>query len=57
MKQRLKDIGIEFTEPIIINCDNISIVSMSRNLVLHSKTNHISIKYHILREKSHSEGN
>ena len=24
---------------------------MSKNLVLHSKTKHISIKYHILREK------
>ena len=24
---------------------------MSKNLVLHSKTKHISIKYHVLREK------
>ena len=26
-------------------------VNMSKNLVLHSKTKHISIKYHMLREK------
>ena len=51
MKQTLKDIGIEFLEPIIIHCDNTSIVSISKNCVLHFKTKHISIKYHVLREK------
>ena len=51
MKKMLKDIEISFEEPIIIYCDNTSIVSMSRNLVLHSKSKHISIKYHVLREK------
>ena len=51
MKQMLKDIRIEFEEPIIIYCDNTSIVSMSKNPILHSKTKHISIKYHVLREK------
>ena len=47
----LKDIGITFEEPIIIYCDNTSIVSMSKNPILHSKTKHIAIKYHVLREK------
>ena len=47
----LKDIGITFEEPVIIYYDNTSIVSMSKNLVLHSKTKHIAIKYHVLREK------
>ena len=52
MKQMLKDIRIEFSEPVVIHCDNTSIVNyMSKNLLLHSKTNHISIKYHMLREK------
>ena len=52
MKQMLKDIGIEFTEPIIIYCDTTSTVSMCKNLVLHYKKKHISIKYHVLREKA-----
>jgi hypothetical protein len=52
MKQMLKDIRIEFEEPIIIYCDNTSIMSMSKNPVLHSKTKHISIEYHMLREKA-----
>ena len=47
----MKDIGNEFTKSIIIHCDNTSIVSMSNNIVLHSKTKYISIKYHFLREK------
>ena len=50
MKQMLKDIRIEFGEPIVIHCDNTSTMNMSKNLMLHSKTKHISIKYHILRE-------
>ena len=51
MKQMLKDIRIQFNEPIVIHCDNTSTMSMSKNFVLHSNTKHISIKYHVLREK------
>ena len=47
----LKDIRIEISEPIVIYCDNTRIVNMSKNLVLHSKTKHISIKYYMLRDK------
>ena len=52
LKQMLKDIGITFEEPIVIYYDNTSRVSMSKNLVLHYKKKHISIKYHVLREKA-----
>lgn len=34
MKQMLKDFRIEFSEPIVIHCDNTSIVNMSKNPVL-----------------------
>ena len=47
----LKDIRIEFSELVVIHCDNTSTVNMSKNLVLYLKTKHISIKYHMLREK------
>ena len=47
----LEDIEIEFIELVIIHCDNTSIVSMSKNHLFHSKTKHVSIKYHVLREK------
>ena len=45
------DIKIEFSEPIFIHCDNTRPMNMSKNLVLHSKTKNISIKYNMLREK------
>ena len=51
MKQTLQDMKVSFDEPIAIKCDNTSAISISKNLVLHSKTKHIPIKYHFLREK------
>ena len=32
-------------------CDNMSAINISKNHVMHSKTKHISIKYHFLQEK------
>ena len=51
MKQIIKDIWIEVLESVIIYCDNRSIVSMSKNHVLHYKTKYVSIKHHVLRDK------
>ena len=35
---------------VAIYCDNTSAINISKNLVMHSKTKHIAIKYHFLRE-------
>ena len=51
MKQSLKEVQVEYNQPIPIYCDNTSAISISKNLVLHSKTNHIPIKYHFLQEQ------
>ena len=51
MKEALKDVNIENKQPITIFCDNTSIISLSKNPVMHSKTKHIPIKYHFLCEK------
>eukprot|EP00253_Pinus_taeda_P025648 PITA_25648 len=51
MKQTLKDIQVELPNPIPIMCDNTSAISISKNPVMHSKTKHIPIKYHFLREQ------
>jgi len=32
-------------------CDNTSAINISNNPIMHSKTKHIPIKYHFLREK------
>jgi hypothetical protein len=50
MKQTLIDIQVEYDEPIPIYCDNTCTISISKNLVIHSETKHIPIKYHFLRE-------
>jgi hypothetical protein len=50
MKQTMTDIQVEYDETIPIYCDNTSSISISKNLLMHSKTKHIPIKYHFLRE-------
>eukprot|EP00253_Pinus_taeda_P008832 PITA_08832 len=51
MKQTLQDLQVKFDEPIPMFCDNTYAISMSKNLVMHSKMKHIPIKYHFFREQ------
>jgi bifunctional DNase/RNase len=51
VKQMLEDIHIHYDEPIPIFCDNTSAISISKNPFMHSKTKHIPIKFHFLREQ------
>jgi hypothetical protein len=51
MIQTLADLEVKYTAPIPIHCDNTSAISVSKNPVFHSKTKHIPIKYHFLREQ------
>nr|KYP41864.1 Copia protein [Cajanus cajan]KYP41874.1 Copia protein [Cajanus cajan]KYP41875.1 Copia protein [Cajanus cajan]KYP41878.1 Copia protein [Cajanus cajan] len=36
--------------PTTIYCDNKSAIAITKNLVHHSRTKHIAIKYHFIRE-------
>ena len=49
-KQLLVGMKIEIKDPMVIYCDNTSAINISKNLVMHTKTKHIAIKYHFLRE-------
>jgi hypothetical protein len=51
MIQTLADLKVTYIDPIPLHCDNTSAISLSKNLVLHSKYKHIPIKYHFLREQ------
>jgi hypothetical protein len=51
MKQTLKDIQLEYDEPIMIFFDNTSVISISKNMVMHSKMKHILIHFHFIWEK------
>ena len=47
----MRDIVITFIEPVIIYYDNTSTINMSKNPILHSKTKHMAIEYHVLKQK------
>lgn len=49
MKQQLADYDIKVTK-CPIYCDNTSAISVSQNPVMHSKTKHIDIRYHFLKD-------
>lgn len=51
MKRNLKDIGIHFSKPISLKCDNTSAINILKNLVMHSCIKHNFIWYHFLKEK------
>ena len=38
------------SEPLLIHCDNKSAINISKNPVLHSRTKHIMIRHHFIRE-------
>ena len=49
MKQTLKDFGCEITK-IPLLCDNESAIKLANNPVNHSRTKHIYIRHHFLRD-------
>ena len=51
MRQTLEYLLVKYENPIVIKCDNTSAINMSKNPIMHSKTKHIPIKYHYLREQ------
>ncbi|KAL8157755.1 hypothetical protein AgCh_002454 [Apium graveolens] len=55
MQQILQDFGISYTN-IPIYCDNTSAINISKNPVMHSRTKHIDVRYHFLRDNV-SKGN
>ena len=54
MKQTLQDYGLSFGRvPIFV--DNMSAISIAKNPILHSRTKHIDIRFHFLRD-NHERG-
>ncbi|XP_031252306.1 uncharacterized protein LOC116110236 [Pistacia vera] len=50
LRKFLKDLRLEQTQGNVLHCDNQSAIAMSKNPVLHGRTKHIRIKYHVVRE-------
>ena len=49
IKQQLIDFGIELKN-ISIKCDNTNTINLTKNLIQHSRSKHIKIRYHFIRE-------
>src|SRR4030066_1580538 len=49
MKQMLKEYNVE-QDVLTMYCDNLSAINISKNLVLHSRTKHIDIRHHFIRD-------
>jgi hypothetical protein len=49
MRQTLRDYGYKLTKVLLL-CDNESAIRMTDNPVEHSRTKHIAIRYHFLRD-------
>ena len=49
IKNQLLDYGITLTN-VPIFCDNTSAINLSKNPILHSRTKHIEIRHHFLRD-------
>jgi hypothetical protein len=49
MMATLRDFGFEFSHVPLL-CDSTSAISVAKNPVLHSKTNHINVHFYFLRD-------
>ena len=49
MRQTLSDYGLSFP-PTTIYCDSSSAIDLSKNHVHHSRTKHIDIRHHFIRD-------
>ena len=49
MRRQLSDYGL-MLDHIPIRCDNMSAINLSKNPILHSRTKHIEIRHHFLRD-------
>ena len=49
MKQQLEDYGVDL-DNIPLKCDNTSVINLTKNPIMHSRTKHIEIRHHFLRD-------
>lgn len=47
----LRELRYPLPQPVILNCDNLSATYMAANPVFHSRTKHIGLDYHFVRER------
>lgn len=48
----LRDLGVSLSQPPVLYCDNVSAIALIANPIFHSRTKHIEVDYHFVREKA-----
>ena len=51
LRQLLEDVGCSHDEGTLIMCDNQGAIALAKNPVHHSRTKHIDVQHHFVREK------
>ncbi|GJU33623.1 retrovirus-related pol polyprotein from transposon TNT 1-94 [Tanacetum coccineum] len=46
----LQELSLKMEEKTVINCDNTSVIKLSRNPVFHGRCKHIGVRFHFLRD-------
>ena len=55
LKRLVTDLGFKMTKPIAIFEDNNGAIELSKNAKYHSRTKHIDISFHFVRERVESQ--
>ena len=55
VEEDLEDVGEKQEEAVIIHCDKKSTIAIAKNPVYHSRTEHIAIKHHFIRDAIEEE--
>ncbi|XP_022876792.1 uncharacterized protein LOC111394998 [Olea europaea var. sylvestris] len=50
-KLNSEDLGIEYTKPMKLHCDNKSAIEIAQNPVQHGRTKHVEVHRHFIKEK------
>lgn len=51
LKSLLMDLGVTFTQPIPLHCDNMAAIHIAKNPVFHERTKHIEMNCHFIRDE------
>ena len=51
MRIQLSDLKLKTEFPLMLGCDNQSAISLTKNPIQHSRTKHIDIRYHFIKER------
>ncbi|KAL4570981.1 hypothetical protein LXL04_017730 [Taraxacum kok-saghyz] len=54
LKHLLSDLGVPFNKPPTLLCDNIGAIFMTNNPVIRTRSKHIALDFHFIREQVES---